>query len=75
MKKKKPTRSKPSPPVIWSWIQLKEWTESVDRKLALILDALKDLTGEGEVIPELEQAVKRAAALAKKIDLKVPDEK
>jgi hypothetical protein len=71
---KRKVKKRTPPAVVWGWLQLREWTKSVDRKLALILDALKGPIGSDEVIPELEEAVNRSSALARQIDRKVPDE-
>jgi hypothetical protein len=73
---KRKTKKRPSTPpaVVWGWIQLRDWTKSVDRKLALIIAALQAPVGNDDVIPELEQAINRSSALAKQIDLKVADE-
>jgi hypothetical protein len=71
---KRKVKKKTSPGEVWAWVQLREWTKTVDRKLALILEALKGPIGNDDVIPELEEQVNRAATLARGIDLKVEDE-
>ena len=51
--------------------QTNERFDSVDKKLALILDKVS--SGGGNVSPELEQAIKSVSAAAVKIDQQVPD--
>jgi hypothetical protein len=58
--------SKTSP---WLWSQFKEWADSVDRKLnILLMDSKKKPIDEA-----LERAINRTWAIARRIDLKVPD--
>jgi hypothetical protein len=51
--------------------QTNERFDSVDKKLALILDKVS--SGGGNVSPELEQAIKSVSAAAVRIDQQVPD--
>jgi len=57
------------------WLQ--QQFDQIDRQLILILARIKELkmeiTGEGNVIPELETAVKQVATRAISLDRKVPD--
>jgi len=79
MKKKKTTSKKanskrltPSE-VVW----MHEQFDDIDRQFILVLSRIKELKteiiGEGNVIPELETAVKQIATRAISIDRKVPD--
>jgi glycine cleavage system aminomethyltransferase T len=52
MKRKVIVKKKTPPGEVWAWVQLREWTKTVDRKLALILGAVKGPIPNDEVIPE-----------------------
>jgi hypothetical protein len=53
----------------WVFSQFKEWADGVDRKLnILVMDAKKKPIDEA-----LERAINRTWAIARRIDLKVPD--
>jgi hypothetical protein len=57
------------------WLQ--DQFKKINTKLNLILDSIEDLEseilGEGNVIPELEQAINRVVTRAVSIDRKVKD--
>jgi hypothetical protein len=53
----------------WVFSQVKEWADGVDRKLnILVMDSKKKPIDEA-----LERAINRTWAIARRIDLKVPD--
>jgi hypothetical protein len=56
---------------VWTFSQFKEWADSIERKLNIVvMDTKKKPIDE-----ELERAINRTWAIARRIDLKVPDVK
>jgi hypothetical protein len=67
-------RSKPAPIEVWGWMQLRAWTVATDRKLFVIMMALKQLLDAGgQVSPELEAALNELEGAVQAVDEKVAD--